>query len=106
MNPTKQEIASWLQELAEWFEGIAGLSNQSCFRELNLKRAEVWANRAALVEASTDGLCESCQFWMKPQSLKLAELRTCKVLSIPCTPGFGCIHHKVKKPRASQRTGR
>lgn len=44
-------------------EEIAELSNQSCTRELNKKRAELWMARATMVEASTHGRCKSCRWW-------------------------------------------
>jgi len=46
-----QEVAGWMIELADWFEGLAKSSSMTCTNELNLKRAQMWRDRAAQVEA-------------------------------------------------------
>jgi len=47
---TKQ-IAEWMRELSGWFEEIATYTSMTCTNELNLRRAAMWEDRAAQVEA-------------------------------------------------------
>ena len=56
----REDIAGWMRELAGWFEALAKQSNMTCTNELNMKRAEMWRERAAQVESMR---CETCKWW-------------------------------------------
>jgi hypothetical protein len=74
-----QEVAGWMNELADWFEGIAKSSSMTCTNELNFKRAQMWRDRAKDGTACCDN-----------------NLSPIYEAGLPLGPKFGCNYWEAK----------
>lgn len=98
--PSRKEVAGWHRELAKWFKSIANMSEMTCTNELNLKRANLWEDRAAQVEAMPSmKTCETCihfddQFNDCLSSFDYLFENGADIEH--CGTKFGCIHHEEK----------
>lgn len=93
-----KKVAEWILELADWFEGIAQSSTMTCTNELNMKRAQMWRNRADQVEAMT---CDGCTKYNEHyEQVTNYNHRVNMCLDGYVSnqgPKFGCIHWEEKK---------
>jgi hypothetical protein len=95
-----QEVAGWMNELADWFEGIAKSSSMTCTNELNFKRAQMWRDRAKQVESMT---CDGCRWWDSYIADKTDGTACCDnnlspiyEAGLPLGPKFGCNYWEAK----------
>lgn len=99
MNPTKEEIAGWLREETDMYVRLSKITD-GAIKDMLLAKVQLIEDRAAQVEQSTTGRCESCRWYELDFCTNSENLvgnpRGDRAHVIYCGPQFGCIHWEQK----------
>jgi hypothetical protein len=95
MEPTYGQIAEWLREVEQYHVKEISKYHFDAHVANHFKLANLYANRAAQVEAIGERRCEECKHYVEWVSHDW--LDACKKVQISGQgPDFGCTHWKRK----------